>query len=76
MKKPELSLISYQLCQEQQTYWVTIANTINQTLKIPVHQLTANDEDIKKFSPEDAHKIGYMTGLSEVLKENIWLHQN
>ena len=67
---PEFQLVSLELNQKLQEYIVTLKNYNDATLeKKSAAHVSKDGALVKKLSPEDANRIGYMAGVNDTLKE-------
>ena len=66
---PEYHLISVELDQKVKEYIVTIKHKNSDKLsKLSASQISKNAEVVKKLSPLDANRIGYMAGVNDNIK--------
>ncbi len=68
---PDFQLVSLELNQKLQEYIVTLKDHNNAAIeKKSASYISKDGELVKKLSPEDANRIGYMAGMNDALKES------
>lgn len=71
--EPSYTILAQELTQEAEKFILKIMDKKKNITEISVSDLSKDKQLFKKFSQEDAHKIGYMAGLSESDVENDFI---
>ncbi|MDF1677385.1 MAG: hypothetical protein P1U32_01675 [Legionellaceae bacterium] len=67
---PDHQLVGLELNQKLQEYFVTLKNHVDESVaKKSASSVSKDSAFVKKLSPEDANRIGYMAGVSDTIKE-------
>ncbi|MDF1646616.1 MAG: hypothetical protein P1U61_06525 [Legionellaceae bacterium] len=68
---PEFQILSLELNQKLQEYIVTLKNHTDDVIeKKSASQVSKDSSLVKKLSPEDANRIGYMAGINDSIQEH------
>ncbi len=67
--KPEYSIVVQQMTDEIAEYILEIKTRNNTTLKKSASEISKDHQFIAKFNAVDAHRIGYMAGIWETVRE-------
>ncbi len=68
--KPEYSLVVQQMTDEIAEYILEIKTRNNTTIKKSASEISKDHKLIAKFNAVDAHRIGYMAGVWETVREH------
>ncbi len=69
---PDFQMTALTFNQKRQAYEVTLKNHREDVIEKKSASLVSQDIDlVRKLSPEDAHRIGYMAGVNHTIQENL-----